>query len=121
MMFSNSRNVELICQIIKDLREYGSLRLERFELDMATKLALVIGLLATGAVICVLAMLVLICLSLAVGYALAPLVGGTVFAMLIIAAAYLTVALVVYAKRQSWIITPLTLFFHDLLIPDNKE
>lgn len=120
-MFSNSRNVELISQLIRDIREYGSLRLERFELDLASKLALVIGLLVTGAVICVLALLVLICLSLAVGYALAPLVGGAPVAMLIIAATYLVVGMVVYAKRQSWIITPLTLFFHDLLITENQE
>lgn len=120
MMFSNSRKVELICQIIKDLREYGSLRLERFELDMAQKLAVVIGVLATGAVLCILALLVLICLSLAVGYAIAPQVGGTVYAMLIISVAYILVAALIYAKRKSWIIDPLTLFFHDLFI-DNKD
>lgn len=119
MMFSNSRNVELICQIIKDLREYGSLRLERFELDLSQKLALVIGLLVTAGVLCVLALLVLICLSLAVGYAIAPLVGGTVWAMLIISAVYILVAALVYVKREAWIITPLTLFFHDLFIENN--
>lgn len=121
MMFSSSRNVELICQLIKDIREYGSLRLERFELDMASRLAIALGLLVVGAVLMVLAALVLVFVSLAVGFALAPVVGSTALAMLIVAAAYVVVAILVYAKRNTWIVTPLTLFLHELFIGNQSK
>lgn len=118
MMFSSTRNVDLICQIVKDLREYGSLRLERLELDMAQKLALVVGMLAMGAIVSVIVLVVLVFLSLAAGYALAPLVGGPAVAMLILAAFYGILACVIYAKRNDWIVAPLTLFLHELFLSD---
>lgn len=115
-MFSSTRNVDLICQLVKDLREYGNLRLERLELDMAQKLALLIGMLVMGGIVSIVVLAVLVFLSLAVGYALAPLVGGPAMAMLILAAVYATLACVVYVKRNDWIVTPLTLFLHELFI-----
>lgn len=116
MMFSSTRNVDLICQLVKDLREYGGLRLERLELDMAQKLALAVGMLAMGAIVSIIVLAVMVFLSLAVGYALAPLVGGPAVAMLILAVAYAALACVVYAKRKDWIVTPLTLFLHELFL-----
>lgn len=119
-MFSNSKNVELICQLIKDIREYGTLRLERFELDMVSKLALAVGMLAMGTVVAVLMLVALTFVSLAVAYMLAPHVGGAAIAMLIVGLSYIALALIVYLKRQTWIVTPLTLFLHDLFM-DNKK
>lgn len=120
MMFSSSKNVELICQLIKDFREYGSLRLERFELDMASKLALAVGMLAMCAIVTMLALVGLVFFSMAVAYWLAPLCGSTALAFLIMAAAYAVVALVVYAKREKWIITPLKLFLHNLFLNEKQ-
>lgn len=122
MWFTGTRNIDLICQLVKDLREYGNLRLERFELDMSGKIALAVGMLAVCAIVSVLALVVLMFLSLALAYALAPVVGGTAVAMLIIALFYGILAGVVVVKRQEWIVTPLMLFIHDIFISEkNKE
>lgn len=121
MMFSSTRNVEHIYQLIQDIREYGSLRLERFEFDMASKLALIVGMLVTGAIVSVLALTVVVFLSLAAGYALESLVGSKAMAMLIIAVVYLIIAITVFMKRHSWIINPLTLFLHELFIPNKSQ
>lgn len=121
MMFSNTKNVELICQLVRDLREYGALRLERLELDIAQKLAVVVGMLVMGAILFVLALTVVIFASLAAGYALAAYTGSTALAMLIVSMVYLAVALLVYSKRRTWIITPITLFLHELFLSDKKD
>lgn len=120
MMFSSSKNVELICQLIKDIREYGTLRLERFELDITTKLALAVGMLCMGAILAVFTLVGIIFVSLAVAYALGSLIGNVALAMFFVALAYFCVALIVYIKRDSWIVTPLTLFFHGLFAPEKE-
>ncbi len=121
MWFTGTRNVDLICQLVKDLREYGNLRLERFELDMSGKIALAVGMLAVCAIVSVLALVVLMFLSLALAYALAPVVGSTALAMLIIALLYGILASVVVVKRQEWIVTPLMLFIHDIFISEKNK
>lgn len=121
MWFTGTRNVDLICQLVKDLREYGNLRLERFELDMSSKIALAVGMLAVCAIVSVLALVVLMFLSLALAYALAPVVGSTALAMLIIALLYGILASVVVVKRQEWIVTPLMLFIHDIFISEKNK
>lgn len=120
-MFSSNKNVELICQLVRDAKDYGLLRLERFELDMASKLARLIGILVMGALLTIVLLVVMVFVSLAVGYALGKAIGSTALAMLIIAVAYLLLAVVIYAKRHAWIVTPLTLMFHDIFLTENDD
>ncbi|MBQ0165212.1 MAG: phage holin family protein [Bacteroidales bacterium] len=124
MLFYSKQNVELICQLLKDIKEYGSLRLERLQLDLTQKMALAIGFLVMGTAVATISLCALIFLSLAAGYALASWMGSRALAMLVVAAFYAAAALVVYAKRHDWIVKPLTLFLHELFLstkdtPDN--
>ena len=57
----------------------------------------------------------LIYVSFAIAYALAPVV-GTVWAFVIVAGAYLLLLILFIAKRRSWIEKPLVRFLAELLL-----
>ena len=77
-MFSNDHNVEIIARLISNLKRYGELRLKGMQLDVVSKLALVLTLLVVAVVLIGVASIVVLLLSFALVFALVPIVGGDV-------------------------------------------
>ena len=120
-MFSSSKNVETICQLFRDAKEYGQLRLEQLELDASSKLSRLVGILVVGAVLLVMLLVALVFLSIAAGYALAALLQSVPLAMLIVGLVYLALALALYFNRRAWVFVPITLLLHDILLPEATQ
>ena len=116
-MLSNDKNVRLITRLLRSVREYGDLRLARFQIDFAHKMALTISMLVVTTFILVFIIAASVFFSFAMMKLLTPVV-GEVIASLIIAALYLLGALIVFWLRKPLLIAPLTLFFAKLF-PSN--
>lgn len=106
-MFSSDQNVESISRLLESAKNYGNLRLSSFEHSTIDKLTTIITGLIMGIVIMLVSFIVVVFLSAAIVVGIAPHVGGTLSALLIVSAFYTIVLLVVYGKRQSLIANPL--------------
>ena len=116
-MFSNEKNVRLITRLIRSVREYGDLRLARFQIDFAHKMALTVSMLVVTFFIMLFLVASSVFFSFALLWFIEPLVGRGVASM-IIAGLYIIGAFIVYWLRRPLLIAPLTLFFAKLF-PSN--
>ena len=86
-MFSNDHNVDIVARLISNLKKYGELRLKSFQLDLVSKLTLILTFLVVAVLLIGVASIVVLLLSFALVYALAPIVGGIVVSCGIVAGA----------------------------------
>ena len=114
-MFSNDQNIETISQLVKTVRHYIGLQTEYARLDIVEKAVRILTAIAMTAVFGFLLVLVLIYLSFAAAYALAPLVGN-VAAFTIVAGFYFIVLLLFLVFRKQWVERPLVKFLASLLL-----
>lgn len=106
-MFSSDQNIEAILRLIQNAKKYGDLRLESVERSIVEKLSTIVTGLIMGAVILMVSLLVVIFVSAAVVFGIAPHVGGYLPAFLIVGAFYTVALIIVYSKRHSLIAIPL--------------
>lgn len=120
-MFSNDKNIELLARLIGNLRHYGELRLEGLRLDMVSKITMLVSSLIVGILLTALVGVVVMFLSFAAVFALAPIVGGFVIACLIVAGGYLLVAGFIFKMRRRWIIDPIARLLVTIFLSDEQE
>lgn len=114
-MFSNDHNIETIGQLVETVKHYVSLQSEYIRLDVVEKTVRILTALTVTFVLCLLLALMLIYMSFAAAYALAPLVGN-VAAFSIIAGIYFLILLFFLIFRKQWIEKPLVKFLASLLL-----
>ena len=114
-MFSNDRNIETIGQLAGVLKHYAGLQKEYVKLDVIEKVVRLTTVFTLLLVFAFLVMLMLIYLSFAAAYALAPHV-GSVWAFSLIAGFYLFVLILFFMFKKRWIEKPLVRFLAGLLM-----
>ena len=112
-MFSNDQNIETISQLVETVKHYVGLQKEYIKLDFVAKAVRIMTAIAITAVLGFL--LVLIYLSFAAAFALAPVMGH-VAAFATIAGLYFIVLLLFLIFRKQWIERPLVKFLASLLL-----
>ncbi len=117
-MFSSDKNIETIGQLVETAKHYIGLQSEYMKLDVIDKIVRLLTGIAMLVVFFTVLAFLLIYLSFALAYALAP-VTGTVLAFCIVAGIYLLLLVVFAANRKSWIEKPLVRFFANILF--NKD
>ncbi len=120
-MFSGDKNLELISQLFADAKRYAELRLQLTKVDLVSKLAILLAALILGAVLFMLFTIVILFLSYTAAAMLATWLGSMSAACAVIAGCYLLVAVVVYANRRRWIVTPLARFLSKLFLSNPKQ
>lgn len=120
-VFSNDKNIETLARLIGNLRRYGELRLESLQLDMVSKITMLASALIMGVILAAVVGVVVMFLSFAVVFTLAPLVGGYVTSILIVAGAYLIFAILVFQMRRRWIIDPVARLLVTIFLNSNSE
>lgn len=120
-MFSDDRNIDSVRRLIADIRDYISLRIECGKYDLVSKLAVLVSVLALGALLLAAAIVILFFLSYAVALAVADSVGGLGTACALVAAFYILVAVVLYALRRRIIVQPITNLLGHLFLNDVKK
>lgn len=119
-MFSSDRNIETIGKLCADLKAYVTLRTEALQIDFVSKLANLLSRLILGLVLFVLFAILFVLVSVIVISALAPHVGGTLWACVIMGVVYVILGAIIYNKRKVWIIDPTANYLGHLFL-DNKE
>jgi hypothetical protein len=114
-MLSSDKNVENIGQLAQLLKKYVELQKEYLKLDVIDKLVRLITALTLTIVLLLLGVAVLFYLSFACVYWLEPIT-GTALAFFIIAIFFLTLLLIVFLNRKTWIQRPLVRFLADVLL-----
>lgn len=120
-MFSNDKNIEILARLIGNLRRYGELRLESLQLDMVSKMTMLASALIVGVILTAVVGAVVMFLSFAAVFALAPLVGGYAASSLIVAGAYLVFAIVVFQMRRRWIVDPVARLLVAIFLNGDAE
>lgn len=114
-MFSNDQNIETISQLVETVKHYIGLQKEYIKLDFVAKAVRIMTAIAITAVLGFLLVLMLIYLSFAAAFALAPAMGHVV-AFATIAGLYFIVFLLFLIFRKQWIERPLVKFLASLLL-----
>lgn len=114
-MFSSDKNVETIEQLVKLVKDYIGLQGEYLKLDVTEKTVRLITALLLFAVFTLLFIAILIFVSAAVAFAIAPSAGYPV-AFTLIAAFYAFIFILLLAFKKSWIEKPLVKFIASLII-----
>ena len=114
-MLSSDKNVENIGQLAQLRKKYVELQKEYLKLDVIDKIVRLITALTLTIVLLLVGVAVLFYLSFACVYWLEPIT-GTALAFFIIAIFFLTLLLIVFLNRKTWIQRPLVRFLADVLL-----
>ena len=114
-MFSNDKNIETIGQLIEVMRHYIGLQNEYLRLDVVDKVVRLITALLIAGVVCLLVVIILIYLSFAAAYALAPIMGHAA-AFCLVAGFYVLLFLLFLAFRKNWVEKPLVRFLAGMMM-----
>lgn len=120
-MFSNDHNVEIIARLISNLKRYGELRLKGMQLDVVSKLTLLLTLLVVAVVLVGVVSIVVLLLSFALVFALAPLVGSMVTSCCIVAGGFVLLGILLVLFRRTLLINPIARFLSSIFIGDDTE
>jgi len=120
-MFSFKRNINALRALADDAKEYTRLQGEALRLDLLTRFTIALSGILVGAILLVVFAIALVFLSECVVFALAPHVGGMVWACAIVAVFYCIVALVVYLRRKKWITDPIANFLGHTFLDDDED
>ena len=99
-MFSNDHNVEIIARLISNLKRYGELQLKGMQLDVVSKLTLVLTLLVVALVLIGVVSIVVLLLSFALVFALAPIVGSLVTSCCLVAGGFVLLSVLLVLFRR---------------------
>lgn len=117
-MFSSDKNIETISQLAAELKRYVELRTHALQIDIVSKMTILLTAIVLAAVFFGLAAIVIIFLSFTLATALAPLVGGAAMGYLVIVVLYFLLGVLIYAKRHAWIEAPIADFLSALFLKD---
>lgn len=120
-MFSNDHNVEIIARLISNLKRYGELRLKGMQLDVVSKLTLVLTLLVVALVLIGVVSIVVLLLSFALVFALAPIVGSLVTSCCLVAGGFVLLSVLLVLFRRTLLINPIACFLSSIFLGDDTE
>lgn len=118
-MLSSDKNIETIGQLLVEIKHYIDLQGKNMQLGLVQKTSKLASALVLVGLVCGLFAVVLIFLSFTLASMLAAFVGQTA-GYLLVALVYLLLAALIYAKRRSWIETPITRFVASILLSDDN-
>lgn len=120
-MFSNDHNVEIIARLISNLKRYGELQLKGMQLDVVSKLTLVLTLLVVALVLIGVVSIVVLLLSLALVFALAPIVDSLVTSCCLVAGGFVLLSVLLVLFRRTLLINPIARFLSSIFLGDDTE
>jgi len=110
-----------IHRLISGVKRYLHLQRDFVMLTLAEKLTVLLTVLLAGGIVLLLAAMVLLFASLAVGAQLGQWLDSASLGYCIVAAFYLVVGIVVWLNRRRWIANPIANFLATLLMEDETE
>lgn len=114
----NPNNFE---QVYIDLKKYLILQLKLFKFESVEKLTVILTTFISIAILIILGTGALFYLLFALGYWLAPYVGGMAASFAIIGSFNLLIMIIVFIFRKKLILNPLVRFLSNLLLNDIEK
>lgn len=114
-MFSNDRNIDIIGRLVEVFKHYIGLQNEYLRLDVIEKIVRLVTGLLIFSVLFLFIVIILIYLSFAAAYAMAPYMGYP-GAFCTVAAFYIFIFVLLFSFRKEWIEKPLIRFITGLLM-----
>lgn len=119
-MLSSDKNVESIATLVETLKDYIILQKNYLKYDVVEKLVRLSAALLLAVIIFALVLAVVLYLSFAVAYTLAP-VTGVAGGFAIVSGFYLLLLLLTYYKRKTWIERPLVRILANILLDKTPQ
>lgn len=114
-MFNNERMTTQMEQLLGEGRRYWELQKQYLSLHSAEILTRLLSTIVLLLILILVGSMVLLFASFALAYWLGELLGSSILGFGIISAVLLLLVLLIYAKRQDWIVRPTTRFMVGLL------
>ena len=118
-MFSSNKNIEAIEKIIIEVKQYFDLQKKYVLLDLTSKMTIILSALILSIILFLIGMMIILFIGIAGGSLLGQWFDNLAIGYGLIALFFIIIAIIIYAKRNKWITTPLTHFFAKLLIDDD--
>lgn len=116
-MLSSEKNIDRIYQLLQDAKEYAELRLEYAKLDATGKIAAALSATILFVILFVIGAIFVVLLSCTIAFWLtAHATHDTALSFAIVSAVYLVGAIVIYYRRKSWIVNPVSRLLGRLLL-----
>ena len=120
-MFSSDKNIEIISQLLAELKKYAELTGKRLQIDFVSKMTILLSALIVGAILFALSTIVILFLSYTAVLFLAKMMGSITWACFLMVLFYVALGVIVYAMRRRWIVNPLANFLGRLFLSDETE
>lgn len=120
-MFSSDKNIEIISQLLAELKKYAELKGKCLQIDFVSKMTILLSALIVGAILFALSTIVILFLSYTAVLFLAKMMGSITWACFLMVLFYVALGVIVYAMRRRWIVNPLANFLGRLFLSDESE
>lgn len=120
-MFSSNRNIDTICQLITELKNYIDLKTDGLQIDIVSKLSKLLSALTIGAIVFMISALALMFISMMIAAVITTALGSAALAYAIIVTCYALLAWTIYSHRKNWIEAPITNFLAHLFIENQLK
>ena len=114
-MLSSDKNVESIVELVEALKEHVELQKEYLELNVIEKIVKLVTALTVAIVFVVLGVAVLVYLTFAIVYWMAPIT-GLALAYFLVALFFISLIILLCIFRKKWIEQPLVRFLANTLL-----
>lgn len=120
-MFSSDKNIEIVNNLITEIRRYVDLQKRSIQIDFICKISKLISAMVIGSILFLLGIIALIFISITVSTFLEPYIANPAGRYFILVGAYVIIGLIVYSKRQAWIETPITNYIAHLFLSEQES
>lgn len=120
VMFSSSKHIESIQQLLLELKNYYKLQKKFVYLDTAEKLTVLLSAIAIAIIMVILIALVLMYATFALAFFIGNRLDSLPMGFVLVAAGLLIVLMLFYYNRKNWIVQPLARFIARLFFEKQK-
>ena len=115
-MFSNSKNIESIGNLLLEFKKYLELQKEFVKLDATEKMTVILSAILIVTVLLLLGSIVLLFLTFALAYYLGDVLGSLSLGFGLISAFILLLTVIFYLNRNRMVIQPMARFMTKLIL-----
>ena len=108
-------------KLLDEAKEYASLRIKMFKLELLEKLSLILTLFVVVMVVVVLLLTALTYFSLASVYALKDVLGGMAIGLSIVGGLFVLITVLILIFRKQWILNPLIKSLSNILFKEDEK
>lgn len=108
-------------RLLNDAKQYAHMRYDLLKLELLEKLSRIIAFLLVVIIALVLALTAFVYFSLALAYALKPLLGGMGWSLCIIGVIFLGLLFVLYRQKEKLFLTPIITKLSQILFETKEE